>query len=81
MSIGDKFFPESEKWINKAIEAHKRNGMPWYLARDYALYAEFHKQKGNQLKAKETLSKAIDIFKECDADGWAEKYEKELAEL
>jgi len=81
MSIGDKFFPESEKWINKAIESHKRNRMPWYLAEDYALYAEFHKQKGNQLKAKETLGKAVDIFKECGADGWVKKYEKEFSKL
>jgi hypothetical protein len=37
-----------------------------------------HKRKGNQLKAEETLGKAIEIFKECGADGWVEKYEKEL---
>jgi hypothetical protein len=29
----------------------------------------------------ETMRKAIDIFKECAADGWVEKYEKEFAEL
>jgi hypothetical protein len=39
------------------------------------------KRKENQSKAKENLAKAIDIFKECSADGWVEKYEKELAEL
>jgi hypothetical protein len=27
------------------------------------------------------LNKAIDILKECVADGWVEKYEKELAEI
>ena len=31
--------------------------------------------------AVEKLGKAIDIFKECGADGWVEKYEKEIAEL
>jgi hypothetical protein len=31
-------------------------------------------------KVKENLDKAINIFKECGADGWVEKYEKDLAE-
>ena len=37
--------------------------------------------KENLLKAKENLSKAIEIFKDCGADGWVDKYEKELATL
>ena len=32
-------------------------------------------------RVKENLTKAIEIFKECGADGWVEKYEKELASL
>jgi hypothetical protein len=32
-------------------------------------------------KAKENLNKAIEIMEECGADGWVEKYEKELAKL
>jgi hypothetical protein len=38
-------------------------------------------QKGDQSRAKENLAKAIDLFKECGADGWVEKSEKELAEF
>ena len=49
--------------------------------RDYALYAELFKRKGDQSKAKENLIKAIDILKECGADGWVEKYQKKLATL
>ena len=49
------------------------------LGKDYALYAELFKRKGDRLKAQENLGKAIEIFKECGADGWVEKYEKELA--
>jgi class 3 adenylate cyclase/tetratricopeptide (TPR) repeat protein len=71
----------AENWIKKAIEGDKNNGMMWNLARDYALYAELFKRKGDLPKAKENLSKAIEIFKECGADGWVEKYEKELATL
>ncbi len=55
--------------------------MVWHLAQDYALYAEFYTRKKDTLKAKENLSKAIEIFSECGADGWVTKYEKELAEL
>jgi len=49
------------------------------LCRDYALYAELFKRKGDRPKAQENLGKAIEIFKECGADGWVSKYEKELA--
>jgi hypothetical protein len=55
--------------------------MMFDLGRDYTLYASLLKRKGDTLKAKEKLSKAIEIFKECGADGWVEKYEKELAAL
>ncbi len=53
----------------------------WNLARDYALYADLFKRKGDLSKAQENVTKAIEIFEECGADGWVDKYEKELAEL
>jgi hypothetical protein len=55
--------------------------MMWYLGKDYTVYAELFKRKGDQLKARENLGKAIGIFKECGSDVWVEKYEKELADL
>jgi hypothetical protein len=55
--------------------------MTWFLARDYALYAELFKRKNNKSKAKENLTQAIKILRECGADGWVENYEKELIEL
>jgi hypothetical protein len=61
------------------LRLNKTNGMMWYLGRDYALYAEFFKRKGDKSRAKENLNKAIEILKECGADGRVEKYEKELA--
>jgi tetratricopeptide (TPR) repeat protein len=79
--LDDSFISEAEDWIKRAIEFDKRNGMMFYLARDYVLFSELFKRKGDQSKAKENLTKAIEIFKECGADGWVEKYEKELAAL
>jgi Tfp pilus assembly protein PilF len=81
MNIDDDHIIEAEHWINKAIEADQRNRLMWRLGKDYALYAELFKQRGDKLKAQENLGKAIEIFKECGADGWLEKYEKELATL
>jgi class 3 adenylate cyclase/tetratricopeptide (TPR) repeat protein len=81
LNVNDRHISEAEDWIKRAIETNKRHGMMWYLAGDYALYAELLKRKGEQPKARENLSKAIEIFKECGADGWVDKYEKELASL
>jgi hypothetical protein len=55
--------------------------MPWDLARDYALYANFFKKKSDLAQAKEKLGKAIELMRGCGADGWVKKYEEELAEL
>jgi hypothetical protein len=51
------------------------------LAKDYSVYADLFKRKDDIPKAKENLAKAIGLFKECGADGWVEKYEKELATM
>jgi class 3 adenylate cyclase/tetratricopeptide (TPR) repeat protein len=81
LNIGEEHISDAEDWIKKAIDIAKESGMRWFLASNYALYADLFKRKGDQSKAKEKLSRAIDIFKECGADGWVEKYEKELASL
>ena len=79
--IDDKHITDAEDWIKKAIEMDKKNGTMWSLGRDYAIYAELFGRKGDQSNAEETLKKAIEIFKECGADGWVEKYEKKLTEI
>ncbi|MCK4815242.1 hypothetical protein KA005_05695, partial [bacterium] len=81
LNVDDQHMPEAADWIKKAIEADTRNDMRFNLGRDYALYAELFKRKGDQSKAKENLGKAIEILRECGADGWVVKYEKELALL
>jgi class 3 adenylate cyclase/tetratricopeptide (TPR) repeat protein len=81
LNIDDKHMSEAENRIQKAIEADQKNRTMFHLGKDYALYADLFKRKGDKLKAQENLGKAIEILKECGADGWVEKYEKELAML
>jgi hypothetical protein len=57
--IDDQHISEAEDWINRAIEADERNGMMWFLGRDYALYSELFKRNGDKIKARENLTKAI----------------------
>ena len=78
LNINDNHTSEAEDWIKKAIEADKRNGMMFHLGKDYALYGEFFKRKGDTTKAKKNLNQAIEIYRECGADGWVVKAEKEL---
>jgi tetratricopeptide (TPR) repeat protein len=81
LNIDGQHISEAEHWIQKAIEADQKNRMMFHLGKDYALFADLFKRKGDRLKTQENLGKAIDIFKECGADGWVEKAEKELASI
>jgi tetratricopeptide (TPR) repeat protein len=81
LNFGEQHLTAAEAWIRKAIDADSQNGMRWQLGQDYATYSNLFRRKADHTKAKENLSKAIEILKECGADGWVEKYEKELAEL
>jgi len=81
LNAPENYEQEAENYISRAIEKDTFNGMMWHSARNYVIYSELLNKKGDRSKAKETLGKAIDIFKECGADGWVEKYEKEFAEL
>ena len=79
--IDDDHLSDSEAWIKRAIDADTRNGTRWHLANDHALYADWFKKKNDLSKVKEQLAKAIDIFRECSADGWVTRTEKALAEF
>ena len=79
--MDDEHISDAEDWFKEAIETSHRSGMRWLLANDYVLYAELMKRKGDKLQTKHNLYKAIEIFKECGADGWVEKYEQELVKL
>jgi class 3 adenylate cyclase/tetratricopeptide (TPR) repeat protein len=81
LNMDENHLSEADDWIRQAISADQRNGTMFHLAADYALYADLFKRKDDIPKAKENLTKAIKIFKECGADGWVEKYKKELAAM
>jgi class 3 adenylate cyclase/tetratricopeptide (TPR) repeat protein len=81
--VDDGHLSEAEHWYARAIEAGERNGMVTDVGRamTHVSYAELYRRKGEGSKIREQLSKATETFKECGADGWVEKYEKELAKL
>ena len=81
LNIDDQHISEAQHWIEQAMAADERNGMRFHLGRDVALYADLFKRKGDRVKAKEQLGKAIEIYKECGADGWVTKAEEELERL
>jgi class 3 adenylate cyclase/tetratricopeptide (TPR) repeat protein len=81
LNMDDDHLSDAEVWLQKAIEADTRNGVKWQVATDHAFYADWFKKKGDSQGAKEQLTKAIDLFKECGADGWVERTEKTLATL
>jgi tetratricopeptide (TPR) repeat protein len=81
LHMDDDHMADAETWIRKAIEADTKNSIRWYAGTDHALYADWFKRKGDLSNAKEQLTRAIGILKECGADGWVKKYEEELASL
>ena len=79
LNIDSSHEKDAENWIIKALDTDRANGMRWDLAQDFVLYSKLFRFKKDPSKVKDNLGKAIEIFKECGADGWVEKYEKELA--
>jgi len=53
----------------------------YWAARTFVVYSAIYERAGAQFKARESLTKAIEIFRKCGSDGWAEKYEKEMSAL
>jgi class 3 adenylate cyclase/tetratricopeptide (TPR) repeat protein len=79
LHVDDVHVSEAEHWYRKAIETGEKDGMIHDVGMTYASYSELFRREGARSKARENLGKAIEIFKECGADGWVEKAEKELA--
>jgi class 3 adenylate cyclase/tetratricopeptide (TPR) repeat protein len=71
----------AERWIQKAVEADQGSGMSFELGRAYALLSERFRERGDTLRAQESLARAIGTMKKCGADGWVARYEKDLDAL
>jgi tetratricopeptide (TPR) repeat protein len=81
LHVDDGHVSEAEHWYRKAIEKGEKDRMIHDVGMTYASYSELFRRKGDHPKAREQLGNAIEILKECGADGWVAKYEKELALL
>jgi len=81
LNTGEDLISKAEQWIKKAIAANERNGTLFELGRAYLFYAEIKNRKSEQTGVHRSMKRATEIFKECGAVGWVEKYEKELTSL
>jgi len=81
LEINDLHISDAEELIKKTVKIDKKRGMTFFMAKDYALYAELLKKRGDRTKAKEKLGRAIEIYKSCGATGWLKKAEEEMATL
>ena len=75
LNMDDDHLSDAEVWFQKAIDADTKNGLRWHLATDHAFYADWFKKKGDIQGAKDQLTKAVDLFRECGADGWVTRTE------
>jgi len=78
MKLGDSHLEKAENLVTRAIEADKKYHIKINLAKDYALYAKLLKHRTDNQNAQEYLKKALATFKECGANSWAEKTEKDF---
>jgi len=81
LNVDDTHLDEADGWVRKSLELDLKNNTLWSLAGDYALRAELLKRRGDIPGSRESLGKALEVFRECGADGWVSKYGKELVGL
>ena len=81
LNIDEHHMVEAQDWIIKAIEADQSNGVLLNLGKNYALYAELLRRKGDSEAARKNMQKAIEIFRNCGADGTLRNAEKKLASI
>jgi tetratricopeptide (TPR) repeat protein len=79
--LDDLHSAEAEEGFLKAIEVSQISGTRFSLGQAHRSYAELFRREGDRVKAREHLDKAIEIIRQCGADGWVAKYEQEMAAL
>jgi class 3 adenylate cyclase/tetratricopeptide (TPR) repeat protein len=81
LHLDERHLPEAREWIGRAVEADKRNGMVFYLAKDFEFSGQVFERAGNREKAREAFSKATEIYGECGSERRAEKADRQRAAL
>jgi tetratricopeptide (TPR) repeat protein len=69
-------FDDAVKWLERSISIHEKKGMKWSLAQDYNMYSALYKKRNKADKSLEYLTKAVTLFENCGADGWAQRLTK-----
>ena len=72
---------KAEKHFNKAIELFKGLGCKSYLGQAYLGLGSLYQATKRTDQSKQCILKAIDIFKECEAEGWLKQSNKALDSL
>ncbi len=81
LHLDDRHMDEARTWIRRSIEFDTEHALPWFLAKDHALYADWFKKDGDVAGARAQLMKAIENFRVCGADGWVERTEQNLKDM
>ena len=80
-NLGNSHYVEAEQWIQRAIAAEDKNGKKFHLGLSHALYGDLFKHQEDMTMAQNEYVEAAEILRECGADGWVIKFEKELANI
>ncbi len=81
LGAGGSLLDSAEHWVDKAIDADRRNHMMLFLGQDFLLSAQLARRRGVTGKAKESLRQAVSLFAMCGAIGHRSSAEAELASL
>ena len=81
LHLGDEPSSEAENWITKAIELDTDSRMMFFLGKDHVLLSELYMRMGDKQKAKESLSKGIEILDQCGADARVKLERETMAKL
>jgi class 3 adenylate cyclase/tetratricopeptide (TPR) repeat protein len=69
------------QYFTKSIDLLQAIKAEYYLARAYAGYGRYHKQKGDMAQARDYLTKALEIFTRLEVLHEPDKVKKELADM
>jgi hypothetical protein len=72
---------KAEQHFNKAIELCKEIGAKGYLGQVYLSQGLLYKGSKRTDEARQSILEAINLFRECEADGWLKQANEALNSL